>query len=84
MSREGAKSLFHIVAREAGIALHSIHDLRHSLAQQMADSGEPQVRIAGWLRRRDPASASRYVSTSEQTAHGLKTRDWYQARRTRR
>ena len=80
MTREGAKSLFRRVARKAGISGHSIHDLRHSMAQHMADSGEPQVRVASWLRHKDSASASRYISTAEDVVHGLKMRDWYDKR----
>jgi integrase len=59
----GGKCVFYNAARDAGITGHSIHDLRHSCAQDLANSGAPQVTIAGWLRHQSVDSAERYVST---------------------
>jgi len=69
LTREGAKSLFYTVAKAAEIKGHSIHDLRHSIAQDMANAGDPQVMIAAWLRHQSMESSSRYVSTRITQAH---------------
>jgi len=58
----GGQAVFTNVARDAGITGHSIHDLRVSCATDMANSGAPQVTIAGWLRHQSVDSAAKYVS----------------------
>jgi len=69
LTREGAKSLFYTVAKKAGIKGHSIHDLRHSVAQDMANAGDPQVVIAAHLRHKSVDSSARYVDTRDNQSH---------------
>lgn len=77
----GAQAAFYNSARDAGITGHSVHDLRHSVAQDMANAGDPQTMIAAWLRHQSFASAERYVSTRLTEVHqtmmmGRRRRRW--------
>jgi len=77
----GAQGAFMNAARDAGITGHSIHDLRHSCAQDMANGGAPQVTIAAWLRHRSLESSARYVDTTLTNQHqalmiGYRQRRW--------
>ena len=66
MTTEAINAAFRMVARRAGIeGRHSCHDLRHSRATELAFAGWPTVKIASWLRHRNPSSSDRYVHTVE-------------------
>lgn len=66
---DSIKLSFHTLLRRAKIeGRHSIHDLRHSCAQQKALHGEPVVKIASWLRHRSVASSLHYL-------HGVEVLD---------
>jgi integrase/recombinase XerD len=75
LTREGGKAIFRNVARDAGIKGHSIHSLRHSCAQDMANAGDPQVMIAGHLRHRSVSSSDRYIDTSLNEAYSAVVAD---------
>lgn len=75
LTREGGKAIFTNVARDAGIKGHSIHSLRHSCAQDMANAGDPQVMIAGHLRHRSVSSSDRYIDTSLNEAYSAVVAD---------
>jgi integrase len=66
MTTEAVKAAFRMVAREAKIEVHhSVHDLRHTKATELAFAGLPTVKIASWLRHRSPSSSDRYVHVVE-------------------
>ncbi len=81
LTREGGQAAFINSARDAGIKGHSIHSLRHSCAQDLANSGAPQVTIAAWLRHQSFESSARYVDTTLTQQHqammiGYRQRRW--------
>lgn len=58
------QAAFRTILKRAGITTrHSIHDLRHTAAHILALNGKTLPEVAGWLRHKDPASASDYVGT---------------------
>lgn len=62
MSTEAIKVMFRTISKAAGIeGKHSVHDLRHSRAQHMAEDGKKQIEIASWLRHRNVSSSDRYI-----------------------
>jgi len=75
LTREGGKALFRNVARDAALKGFSIHSLRHSCAQDMANAGDPQVMIAGHLRHRSVSSSDRYIDTSLNEAYSAVVAD---------
>lgn len=68
-AREWAQKAFKAAAGKAGITGHSIHSLRHTCAQAMAEAGDPQVRIAAWLRHKSIGSSARYISAAQDRNH---------------
>ena len=62
LSRDAAQATFRALARKAGVGMpRSIHDLRHSAAQQMIKGGEDLATVQGWLRHRDIESTKAYI-----------------------
>ena len=60
-----AKCLFKRLCRKAGITSpHSIHDLRHSRAQALADEGQPNTVISATLRHKSLKTANQYLVPS--------------------
>lgn len=70
MSREGAQAIFERVLQASGVqGPHSIHDLRHTCAQEMARRGDSLYQIASWMRHRSLSSSMRYIDHRNDQAH---------------
>lgn len=62
MSRDAVQAEFRLVASKAGVGMpRSIHDLRHTAAQEMIRGGEDIATVQGWLRHRDIKSTQSYI-----------------------
>ena len=62
MSRDTAQLAFRTLAKRAGVAMpRSIHDLRHSKAQQLIRGHENLATVKGMLRHRDIQSTKVYI-----------------------
>jgi len=62
VSRDAVQAEFRLVASKAGVAMpRSIHDLRHTAAQEMIRAGEDIATVQGWLRHRDIKSTQSYI-----------------------
>jgi integrase len=62
VSRDGVQAEFRLVATRAGVGMpRSIHDLRHTAAQEMIRGGENIATVQGWLRHRDIKSTQSYI-----------------------
>jgi integrase len=62
MSRDAVQAEFRLVASKAGVPMpRSIHDLRHTAAQEMIRGGEDLATVQGWLRHRDIKSTQSYI-----------------------
>lgn len=73
LTREGAMSTFERVLQASGVrGPHSIHDLRHSCAQEMARQGDSLYQIASWMRHRALTSSMRYIDHQNDLAHSAK------------
>jgi integrase len=63
LSRDAAQATFRHLARKATVGMpRSIHDLRHSAAQQMIRDGDDLSQVQAWLRHRDIESTKTYIS----------------------
>jgi len=73
LTREGAMSTFERVLKLSGIqGSHSIHDLRHTCAMEMARRGDSLYQIASWMRHRALTSSMRYIDRRNDLAHSAK------------
>jgi len=62
LSRDAAQAEFRLLAKKAGVGMpRSIHDLRHTAAQEMIRGGEDLATVQGWLRHRDIESTKAYI-----------------------
>jgi integrase len=62
LSRDAAQAEFRILCRKANVGMpRSIHDLRHTAAQEMIRGGEDLATVQGWLRHRDIQSTKTYI-----------------------
>jgi len=62
LSRAAAQAEFRLLAKKAGVGMpRSIHDLRHTAAQEMIRGGEDLATVQGWLRHRDIESTKTYI-----------------------
>jgi integrase/recombinase XerD len=62
LSRDAAQAEFRLLAKKAGVGMpRSIHDLRHTSAQEMIRGGEDLATVQGWLRHRDIESTKTYI-----------------------
>jgi integrase len=62
LSRDAAQAEFRLLAKKAGVGMpRSIHDLRHTAAQEMIRGGEDLATVQGWLRHRDIESTKTYI-----------------------
>jgi len=62
LSRDAAQAEFRYLAKKAGVGMpRSIHDLRHTAAQEMIRAGEDLATVQGWLRHRDIESTKTYI-----------------------
>ena len=62
LSRDAAQAEFRLLCRKANIGMpRSIHDLRHTAAQEMIRGGEDLATVQGWLRHRDIESTKTYI-----------------------
>jgi integrase/recombinase XerD len=62
MSRDAAQAEFRLLCRKANVGMpRSIHDLRHTAAQEMIRGGEDLATVQGWLRHRDIQSTKTYI-----------------------
>ena len=62
LSRDAAQAAFRLLAKKAGVGMpRSIHDLRHTAAQEMIRGGEDLATVQGWLRHRDIESTKTYI-----------------------
>ena len=70
LTREGAMSAFERILQASGVqGSHSIHDLRHTCAQEMARRGDSLYQIASWMRHRSLSSSMRYIDHRNDQAH---------------
>ncbi len=70
LTREGAMSTFERVLQASGVqGPHSIHDLRHSCAMDMARRGDSLYQIASWMRHRSLLSSMRYIDHQNDQVH---------------
>ena len=73
LSRDAAQLEFRILARKSGVGMpRSIHDLRHSSAQQMIKNGDDLATVQGWLRHRDITSTKAYIDDRVTAEHEKK------------
>ncbi len=56
------QSAFYRIAHRAGLAPHSVHDLRHTAAQDLVRNKEGLGQVASWLRHRDLESSKVYIN----------------------
>jgi integrase len=62
MSRDTAQLAFRVLCRKSGVAMpRSIHDLRHTKAQQLIRGQENLATVKGMLRHRDIQSTKVYI-----------------------
>jgi integrase/recombinase XerC len=62
LSRDAAQAEFRLLCRKANLGVpRSIHDLRHTAAQEMIRGGEDLATVQGWLRHRDIESTKTYI-----------------------
>ena len=62
LSRDAAQAKFRLLCRKANVGMpRSIHDLRHTAAQEMIRGGEDLATVQGWLRHRDIQSTKTYI-----------------------
>jgi integrase/recombinase XerD len=62
LSRDAAQAEFRLLCRKANVGMpRSIHDLRHTAAQEMIRGGEDLATVQGWLRHRDIQSTKTYI-----------------------
>ena len=62
LSRDAAQAEFRLLCRKANVGMpRSIHDLRHTAAQEMIRGGEDLATVQGWLRHRDIESTKTYI-----------------------
>lgn len=62
LSRDAAQAEFRLLCRKANVGMpRSIHDLRHTAAQEMIRGSEDLATVQGWLRHRDIASTKTYI-----------------------
>jgi integrase len=62
LSRDAAQAEFRLLCRKADVGMpRSIHDLRHTAAQEMIRGGEDLATVQGWLRHRDIESTKTYI-----------------------
>lgn len=70
MSRDAAQAEFRLLCRKAEVPMpRSIHDLRHTSAQEMIRAGDDLATVQGWLRHRDIASTKAYISDEVSAEH---------------
>ena len=60
-SRISVQLGFYRIAKKAGITKHSVHDLRHSCASQLAAKGFNVVQVSNWLRHKSISSSLIYM-----------------------
>lgn len=73
LSRDAAQATFRLLCRKASVGMpRSIHDLRHSAAQQMIKGGDDLATVQGWLRHRDIESTKTYISDEVTAEHEKK------------
>jgi len=66
MSRDAAQAEFRALCQRAGVPMpRSIHDLRHSRAQDLLRGGEDLGTVKKFLRHRDIASTQAYLDDEE-------------------
>jgi len=66
MSRDAAQAVFRTLCRKAGVGMpRSIHDLRHSRAQDLLRGGADLGTVKKFLRHRDIASTQVYLDDEE-------------------
>ena len=81
MTDDAAQGTFRHLFKLAGIeGRHSIHDLRHTTATEMAAAGDGIAQIAGWLRHRAIISSSRYIDYQHNKEHEAKMKSRFSAR----
>jgi integrase len=62
LSRDAAQAEFRMLAKKVNVGMpRSIHDLRHTAAQEMIRGGEDLATVQGWLRHRDIQSTKTYI-----------------------
>jgi integrase len=62
LSRDAAQAEFRVLCRKVDVGMpRSIHDLRHTAAQEMIRGGEDLATVQGWLRHRDIESTKTYI-----------------------
>jgi len=62
VSRDAVQAEFRLMAGKAGVGMpRSIHDLRHTAAQEMIRGEEDIATVQGWLRHRDIKSTQSYI-----------------------
>jgi integrase len=55
------QSAFYRIAKHAGLSPHSVHDLRHTVAQDLVRNKEGLGQVASWLRHKDIESSKIYI-----------------------
>ena len=71
--RDGTQKRFRALCGKANLpAGHSIHDLRHTRATQMAKDGASALQISSWLRQRSTSSCESYVSLQNDKVYEAK------------
>ena len=69
LSATTAKMVFKRLLGKAGLSGHSIHDLRHTCAMNMALAGDSLPAIAAWLRQRRLESSLKYLTAAADKKH---------------
>jgi len=73
MTKDAAQAEFRVLARKSKVGMpRSVHDLRHSRAQEMIRAGDDLATIKKWLRHRDIASSKAYLDDEEDSEHEKK------------
>jgi len=69
VSATSAKMVFKSLCVKAGLTGHSIHDLRHTCAMNLAAAGDGLPAIAAWLRHRRLESSLMYMTAVADKKH---------------
>lgn len=59
LTAEAIQMAFYRILKKAGLKDHSVHDLRHTAAQEMVRNKEGLAQVASWLRHKEIESSKR-------------------------
>jgi integrase len=65
LGSEAIQAAFYRILKKAGLKDHSVHDLRHTAAQELVRNREGIAQVASWLRHREIESSKRYVDHAQ-------------------